>query len=301
MSSKESGMKLPAQIESLLLRHGRAVSGVAPLSGHATTASKAAYRIIFADSSSAKARLHGTDAWAAQVEHIQDLIGPHPSLAATLVRSGRAVLEEWVPGATLHEQPPTPETLHACGRLLANLHRVPVAEQASSDATVETAFVRMFDQLVTLRTSGALGAREVQSLVAIADATAPARATSGIIHFDFCGKNLVMHADRGPVCIDNETLRFGPFDLDLARTFYRWPLSQDDHAAFLAGYVAGGGPAETTHLPFWSLAAEIYSAFIRCRDGDHEADVPLATLRERARTRGAMTAGHAPAERTKPC
>ena len=301
MSSKESGMKLPSQIESLLLSHGRAVSGVALLSSHATTASKAAYRITFADSSSAKARLHGTDAWAAQVEYIQDLIGPHPSLAATLIRSGRAVLEEWVPGATLHEQPPTPETLRECGRLLADLHRVPVAGQASSGATVEPVRARMVEQLAMLRTSGALGAQEVNSLVAIADATAPARASSGIIHFDFCGKNLVMHAERGPVCIDNETLRVGPFDLDLARTFYRWPLSRDDHAAFLAGYVAGDGPAETTHLPFWSLAAEIHSAFVRCRDGDHDADVPLAALRERVRNRGAMTAGHPPAERTTPC
>jgi hypothetical protein len=111
----------------------------------------------------------------------------------------------------------------------------------------------------------------------------------------------VLHADRGPVCIDNETLRIGPFDLDLARTFYRWPLSQDDRAAFLAGYGAGGGPAGITHLPFWSLAAEIYSAFVRCRDGDHDADVPLAALRQRARDSGTMMAVHDRAEQTKPC
>ncbi len=271
------------------------------MSGHGTKSLKAAYKISFVDCSSAKARLHGTDAWAAEVGSIQGLIGPHPSFAATLMRSGRAVLEEWVPGVTLHEQLPTPETLRECGRLLANLHRVPAAGHTPEDTAVESTLSRMREQLAMLQASGNLSASEEESLLAIADATSPAAARIGIIHFDFCGKNLVLHAERGPVCIDNETLRIGPFDLDLARTFYRWQLSPEDREAFLAGYSDAGGPAKTTHLPFWSLVAEIYSAFVRCCDGDHDAGVPLEALHERVKNQDKMITGRARAEGTKPC
>ena len=294
-------MKLPAEIQTLLDRHGKPVANASRLSGHGTKSLKAAYKISFVDCSSAKARMHGTDAWAAEVGRIQELIGPHPSFAATLMRRGRAVLEEWVPGMTLHEQLPTPETLRECGRLLANLHHVPAAGHTPVDTTIESALARMRKQLAMLQASGDLSASEVESLLAIADATSPAGARSGIIHFDFCGKNLVLHAERGPVCIDNETLRIGPFDLDLARTFYRWPLSPEDREAFLAGYSEAEGPAKTAHLPFWSLTAEIYSAFVRCCDGEHDADVPLKALRAQVKNDDEMITARARAERTEPC
>ena len=52
-----------------------------------------------------------------------------------------------------------------------------------------------------------------------------------VIHRDFCAENLVIDR-RGRVhAIDNETLRVGPCDLDLARTWYRWPM---DHASWSA-------------------------------------------------------------------
>jgi aminoglycoside phosphotransferase (APT) family kinase protein len=291
-------MTLPAEIKSLLADYGRGVADVQQLSWQPA---KAAYKIKFVDCSSAKARLHSNEMWADQFEIIRDIIGPHPGFAAKLMRRGRAVLEEWVPGPTLHPQPPPSDTLRSCGRLLANLHRVPIPGSLSTESGAEREIDQVIGQLKSLQNSGNLTCRERQSLVAVARSTAPGHATSGVIHFDFCGQNLVLHADRGPVCIDNETFRIGCFDLDLARTFYRWALSPSEQAAFLEGYVSGGGPAQTSHLNFWSLVSEVSSAFVRCRDGAHDADAPLKALRMRVCLGACSSSASTPADRRNPC
>jgi aminoglycoside phosphotransferase (APT) family kinase protein len=273
-------MTLPAEIKSLLADYGRGVADVQQLSWQPA---KAAYKVTFADGSSAKARMHSSDLWADQVERIQHLVGPNPGFSETLMRRGRAVLEEWVPGTPLHAALPTPATLRRCGALLASLHRVAVTEDIGAESSVELEMRRMITQLEALRDCRTLGAEEVTSLVAILRHAAPKRVNAGVIHFDFCLSNLVLHPERGPVCVDNETLRTGPFDLDVARTFYRSSLSHEEQAAFLAGYLAADGPGGIEHMTFWSLVAEVSSAFVRHRDGCHDADTPLKSLRSRAR------------------
>ena len=273
-------MTLPTELASLIDEYGRTIADVQLLSRQAV---KCAYKVTFTDGSCVKARLQSSDLWADQVERIQHLVGPHPGFSETLMRRGRAVLEEWVPGMPLHASSPPPVMLQHCGSVLASLHRVAVTEDIAAESSIERHMQRMTAQLEALKDSGALGQEEVKSLNAILWHAPPQRADVGIIHFDFCGSNLVLHSDRGPVCIDNETLRIGPFALDLARTFYRWSLSKAEQSAFLAGYRASRGPGTTEHVDFWSIVAEVCSAFVRRRDGGHDADAPLALLRSRAR------------------
>jgi aminoglycoside phosphotransferase (APT) family kinase protein len=273
-------MTLPTELASLIAEHGRTIADVQLLSRQAV---KSAYKVTFTDGSCVKARLQSSDLWADQVERVQQLVGPHPGFSETLMRRGRAVLEEWVPGTSLHASPPPPAMLRHCGALLASLHRVAVTEDIAAESSVERHMQRMTAQLEALKASGGLGQEEVKSLNAILSHAAPQRADVGIIHFDFCLSNLVLHPERGPVCVDNETMRTVTFDLDLARTFYRSSLSNDEQAAFLAGYVAADGPGGVEYLEFWTLASELVSAFVRRRDGCHDADAPLEALRSRAR------------------
>jgi aminoglycoside phosphotransferase (APT) family kinase protein len=106
----------------------------------------------------------------------------------------------------------------------------------------------------------------------------PRTATWGLRHGDFCRENLVEHA-AGLCCIDNATVRPGVLELDLAQTFYRWPMTPGGRAAFLDGYGGHADPRSfCEHEVFWQVAAGLRSAGWRLREGTAGIETPLAHL-----------------------
>jgi Ser/Thr protein kinase RdoA (MazF antagonist) len=119
--------------------------------------------------------------------------------------------------------------------------------------------------------------------------------TVGVIHKDFCAANVVIGTDGAPVCVDNANVSVGPHDLDLARTWYRWPMGAEDRRHFAAGYEEYRRLAACLrHFAFWAACVLVGSASIRLRaraPGGLEPLDRLSVLLDRA-ARGARGADH---------
>jgi Ser/Thr protein kinase RdoA (MazF antagonist) len=139
-------------------------------------------------------------------------------------------------------------------------------------------------QLSTRRRIAHLGARgalrraDASALLGALQRFAPGAAEVGITHNDFCAENLVEDAAGRLVPIDNEGLRRGFFDYDLARTWYRWPMPEADWLTFAARYGVVRRP-DTAHASFWRIAAVVKSAALRATRGVGDVTTPIGRLR----------------------
>jgi Ser/Thr protein kinase RdoA (MazF antagonist) len=75
-----------------------------------------------------------------------------------------------------------------------------------------------------------------ESIAEIAVMQRPLDFESGLIHADFCADNMIVTGEGDIVVIDNEQLRVGALDYDLARCWCRWPMNSAQREAFCRGY-----------------------------------------------------------------
>ncbi len=269
---------LPAPLQRLLAELGRELVDVERVTARPSRSPKAAWRLEFADGSLCKGRLLIDEPSAARVEAIAGRLKAEPGIARVWARDGAALLEEWLPGTPLACLEGA--QAEACGGLLARLHALPLPEGEPAFAVGEEALAELCARLAGLCQAGRLSAAQCQRLEQRAVRLCPARGRRSVIHFDACAENLLQHATRGLVLIDNETLRYGPCGLDLGRAL--WRISEQAGARLLAGYRQAGGPAQLELLPFWLLSAQAASAWFRWRDAMPGAEEPLRGLWETA-------------------
>jgi aminoglycoside phosphotransferase (APT) family kinase protein len=199
-----------------------------------------------------------------------------------LGRRGDALLLEWIPGkslASLAEIPP--DVLRRCGERLGALHRLRVAPELGVPVLgVDDLRERLAQHAAALERAGALAPRLARRAVDLAREHAPAQATVGLVHRDFCAENIVLDGFAAPVCIDNASLALGPHDFDLGRTWARWPMARAGRAHFAEGY-AKERSLETflAQLPFWACCALLGSAAKRVRTRTGGEEEPLDRLR----------------------
>ena len=75
-------------------------------------------------------------------------------------------------------------------------------------------------------------------------------------------------------------MSIAPCDYDLARTWYRWPMTGEQRDAYLAGYRDHrDASAFLVHAPFWHIAALANGALFRHRRRSGAPALPLAALR----------------------
>lgn len=206
-----------------------------------------------------------------------------------LARAGRALLTEWVEGDDLRARGCDAAMRRACGAWQALVHTQPPPVAVDAEAVLRTRLRLLGERLARLAASGALPAAVCADLGATARAAAPSAAEAGIILGDVCPENLVWHAGA-PCCVDIETLAIEPLDYDLARTWYRWPMTPAERAGWLDGYATHRAPAAfLAHLPLWLVAGLIEGAVFRLEERPEEAAEPLALLAavHRALARGA--------------
>lgn len=216
---------------------------------------------------------------AAAMVQLRGLLGEHPGFARVLACRGAYVLEEWVEGSSLAGREISPAQAWACGVLLAELHQTPLPAGARSSPGAWQLAAESCARLEELAAAGALLISEATRLAKAVHTGAPSQGRQGLIHFDFCGENLVWVEGRGAVSIDNERLRRGPFAYDLGRTMALWPLPAGAQAAFQMGYTKAGGPAEASDQAYWLLVALVTSAWFRVRHDPARAELPLRALR----------------------
>jgi hypothetical protein len=82
------------------------------------------------------------------------------------------------------------------------------------------------------------------------------------------------------VIADNETIGIGPYEFDLARTWYLWPMKPADRAAYWDGYSRHRDPIDfVSSFLFWIMDAMVRSALFRLRCKSPTVAVPLRKLR----------------------
>ncbi len=272
---------LPKELQAFLSEAGIGWTEAHEITAQSWSSSKQAFRIGLEDGRTAKARLLLAGSSAERLAALLGEGGASRRCSRILAARGRCLLEEWIDGDPLGTSTTPRDVLIACGRALAEIHTTPIPIGDIALAPNFSGVDRLRSDLFSLSAGGWLTGREVAMLESIAEAIVPPPAPMGLVHLDYCGDNIVLHAERGPVCVDNETVRIGPFTLDLARAVTRWPIEGDLAQHFLNGYVAGGGPAELAHLDYWALVAEAWSAALRIRHGNKAIGPQIANLLRR--------------------
>lgn len=228
--------------------------------------SRAAFYLEFADGARLKGRRLQSPEQAEVVDRIRRRIGE--GFSRILQRRGDALLLEWVEGPTLTSlEPIPPKLLRRCGGMLGALHQLPCDRSEGDPVPSPGDFLDKLE----LNASLLCGAHRLDTRLArrardAAAAACPAEMALGIIHKDFCAANLVLGPGAVPICIDNAKLTFGPLDLDLARTWYRWPMIRRDLAHFADGYAEHRSLATfLADFPFWAICVLVGSAAWRLR------------------------------------
>jgi hypothetical protein len=257
--------------------------------------SRAAFRLEFADGAKVKGRRMKSAERADLVHRLQGVAGE--GFPRILDRRGEALLIEWIEGRPLATVEVVPAgILRRCGRMLGALHQAFAGYTIGGLAPHPDHFRERLDRdVVLLSEAGWLDASLARRAVDVVAAHRPPEATSGIIHKDFCAANVVIRSDGAPVCVDNANLAIGPHDLDLARTWYRWPMTSGDRRHFAAGYEEHASLApRLRHFPFWATCVLARSAAIRLRSQAPGGAAPLerlSTLLDRVE-HGARDADH---------
>jgi Ser/Thr protein kinase RdoA (MazF antagonist) len=285
-----------ADVAAVLARLGSEVVGAASVTALPSRATRrAAFRIDLADGRAVKVRRLARVARARRFARMVRGLAEAP-LAALLVLEGRIAVEEWIDGTPLSALPPVPTRLRRAGEVLGRLHatgrmgRRRLPAQASTGPLLDVTERR----LARLCARGAVARAEVRALRGVLARFAPDVALFGVTHNDFCAENVVETRASGIVAIDNEGMRLGFLDYDLARTRYRWPMSATAWMAFLDGYTGWRDPGDwVRHAPFWWVAALVKSAHVRF-DRTDAADVPLGRLHDVVATRGASAEAPSP-------
>jgi hypothetical protein len=241
---------------------------------------RAAFRLEFGDGAMLKGRRLESAADAERMAALAACVDL-PALPRVLSRRGTAVLEEWVSGVPLGRYRLAPEDLTRSGALLGAIHGavVPEASWTPTPPTPTERLARADRRLLDLARLGLLAPAVVDRLRRLVDTHVPARQAVGIIHRDFCFENLVRGSTGALHVVDNEALTLDAYDLDLARTWYRWPMSAAQRQAFEAGYARHRG-LETyrAHFPFWAVVVLAEAALFRRHAKARGQGIPLRRL-----------------------
>ena len=242
---------------------------------------RAAFAVDFADGTRLKARRLES---AKRADVVARLRAMTPAgFAPILAHRGDAMLLAWVEGRSLASLGAVPAAvLRRCGRMLGALHVLRCEEWVEgAPASPQALFEKLERNLELLLTAKLLDADLAQRALAAADAKRPHDVTLGIIHKDFCAENLVLGSDDSLVCVDDATLSTGPHDLDLARTWARWPMREAEIAHFASGYQEHRSLAGfERHFYFWATCALVGSAATRVRSLAPGAHASVERLRQ---------------------
>lgn len=255
---------LPYPLQALLDHLGLRASSallISPLKDVARR--QEAYRLDLVDGSVVKGRVLRRLGISRRIRHWLAHL-PTANFSKILAARGRATLEEWVAGDSLAEHP-CDASLTASGELLAAIHTVQASDASAADERLHQCLRQFWDGLSRLRRVGLISDPESAHLLSAARSNRPRKPTWCLTHGDFCAANLVSRG--GQVCsVDNVTVQPKFAAEDLARTWYRWPMSPEQRRLFLQGYNRLRSADEFfEHQRFWRIVVTVLSAANRLR------------------------------------
>lgn len=198
---------------------------------------KATFRVSMQDGRVVKARQFASDQKRIRYCDLLSLLEDLP-FSRVIAAGGRATLEEWIDGSPLQTQAITEEQAFNIGDLLGRLHTLATVPKKYREGIPgpEEHLEKTRESLSIIAGHYPHRLPQCQVLEQIAIEQKPSNCETGLIHADFCPDNMIKNAAGTIVVIDNEHLRTGALDYDLARCWSRWPMTTEQRQAFCGGY-----------------------------------------------------------------
>jgi aminoglycoside phosphotransferase len=240
----------------------------------------ASFRIKLRNGNLLKARLTWNATRAERVHYFLNIV---QDLGFPLVyaRYGSALLLEWVSGKVLNELE-NERNIKAIAEFQGRLHSFKALPDCPFPQSTDlTTFALKIDKgIAKLSEAGLLSQREVNKITYLTQKYRPLQAEIGIIHTDICPQNVVLDETGRLRSIDNESLQIGWQDLDLARTWYRYPLDSETGCYFLECYRHFRNPDSfIRHSHFWFLGVVLDSVVYRLGSPTNLWEIPLIRLK----------------------
>jgi len=239
---------------------------------------RACWRLTFADGRVLKGRYVETVEQADRLEALTRRLD-HRSFPPVLSRYRRALLTAWVDGTPLDRRRWSTAMLGACGAVHGAVHRTRVESRPAWYRRHGDWHARLESRLRDLVDARVIEAVEARRAETLAGRFAPEAAASGLCHGDFCAENIIVDGHARPVVVDNDSIAVDAYGYDLARTWHRWPMTEAQSHAYMAGYGPAGHLAEVeAHFVHWAAVVLVEAAAFRVQVGLDGADVPLRRL-----------------------
>lgn len=242
---------------------------------------RASFRIVLADGRIVKARrmrrAEKANRFVGLLRHLE-----HDRWPAVLALAGPICVEQWVEGTPLSELPGHPDRIARAADILGGLHATAQLgkRRLRTRSTLRPVLQRAQQRLAKLAAARVIERPEALALLRALRRFAPQKGDVGLTHNDFCAENIVEDPLGRLVVVDNEGLRLGFLDFDLARTWYRWPMSELDWRLFLERYATWRDPSpDAAHAPFWRIAAVLKSLDLRVSRYPTRTATPIGRLR----------------------
>lgn len=243
--------------------------------------SRATFRLAFSNGVTLKGKYLAEVKTAKRIESLLRLLDC-PRFPKLLGRYKRALLTEWIEGEVLKIGACKLEMFSDWGRFQGALHSMPVPQEFSAFIVEgsESWHDRVKFNLQHLSRLGIIEAGEEKTALAQAFGQTPREIDKRIIHGDLCTENIIVSSSGRSYLVDNETLRIDAPEFDLARTWYRWPMSAFQWKAYLDGYSEERSlSAFEKYFCFWNIAAVSGAAVFRLRAKTRDWEVPVSTLK----------------------
>ncbi len=229
---------------------------------------RASFRLDFADGRTLKGRHLQSPEQAERLQEISNLLHDMP-FVSVVSRRGSAVLEEWAEGSPLSQHPPSLRIIRQAGELLGELSTV--EGDIDFGPRIRDGRLRLDklrDQYEKLLAYSALDRDTCKRLLVIARANCPHRLAAGLVHLDYSAENLIVDGHKHIHVIDNESMDFTPYDTDLGRTWYLWPMQHDEWTSFIGGYEKYRSVEMfLEHIRFWAIFVLTGALLYRLENG----------------------------------
>jgi len=230
----------------------------------------ACFRLQLTDGRTVKARrFHSAEKRAS----VTSLYPPLAGLPFSRILSvhGAATIEEWIHGSPVEPGELTTELTHKLATILGTLHSWNVPPEISRTRRHGMAryFNRLRDQLAELADQGHIDSQTARRIFERAMNREARELENGIIHTDFHPRNMIMRPNGEVWIIDNEDIRLGPLDYDLARCWRQWPMTRAQRDAFCRAYGEFRSlDSFIAYEEFWSICTLVNTAKIHMRHGE---------------------------------
>jgi aminoglycoside phosphotransferase (APT) family kinase protein len=228
---------------------------------------RGAYKVTYEDGSVFKGRCFERAVEADRVSTLSRFLDPN-HFPAVLEVNGKGAVIEWVDGHPLNHGNFNREHIEMAAGIQAALAVTPLPSAFSSTPHCQSGFwKRLFESRVHfLFNTGIITTPQAAKLLETTREWTPPSIAVGLTHGDLCVENILIDGNGNLFVIDLETLSVTAIAYDLARTLYRWPMTPDERAVYLAAYERTVKIDDLLdNLPFWILLVLCNSVVFRFR------------------------------------